>query len=469
MSSLTGQTLGADQGPKEGTMMKQKILIFLLLVFLFGQPFNALGADEFTIFNQGARAAGMANAFVARASDPSAVWYNPAGLANLKGFQIYAGGELIRTGGRSYFSVYRNATLTADPLNRILPNVYLSGKLSDRIGFGLSVNSPFNYEIEWPQTREIEHLAYFVKRMEIRTLTFSSALAFRLSDRFSLGAGVSLNSVSFDVCYHYPYDIDVMVAMFTNGGVMDAREAIFDLREFKDLKASFFAGIQWSVNPSLSFGLVYRKGAPLSFDSGSVFGLEPETPSAYANAKLAELFIDSPEQSAVIQFSLVDRLEAGAALRIGEVFETEFDFGLTFWSGMKSIDVDYALNTNFRSFWNVYYDIKAEPDFKNALSLKWGGELHLNPVLDVRLGAFIHESPLTPSNLMPVLPLAKSTGFSLGAGFRVSRFQIDVAYVFASRARLTDVNDLFVRWGDNAQTYPARIDHALVINTGIRL
>ncbi len=448
--------------------MKIKILAFLPFVLLLGRPLDALAAEEFTIFNQGARAAGMANAFVARASDPSAIWYNPAALARLEGFQIYAGGEFIRTGGRSYFSVYRNATLTADPQDRVLPNIYISGKLSDRIGFGLSINSPFHYEIEWPQTREFEHLAYFIKRMEIRTLTFSSALAFRLSDRFSLGAGVSVNSASINGRYHYPYDVDVMVAMLTNGEVMDAREAIFDLRDFKDVKTSFFAGIQWSVNPSLSLGLVYRNGAPLSFDSGSVFGLEPETPNAYANAKLAELFIDSPAQSAVVRISLVDQLEAGVALRIGDVFETELDFGYTFWSGM-SLDVDYAVNTNFRSFWNVYYDIEADPDFKNTLSLKWGGEFHLNPVLDVRLGAFLHESPVTSSNLQPVFPLAKSAGFSLGAGFRISRLRFDVAYIFDSRARLTDVNDQFIRWGDNAQTYPARIDHAVVVNTGIRL
>ena len=469
MSFLTGQTLEADQKLKEGAMMRPKILILLLPVFLFGRPPDALGADEFTVFNQGARAAGMANAFVARASDPSAVWYNPAALARLDGFQIAAGGEFLRLGGRSYFSVYRNATLTADPLDHILPNAYLTGRLSDRIGFGLSVNSPFHYEIEWPQTRAFEHLAYFVKRLEIRTRALSLAAAFRLNDRLSLGAGVSLIAASFNARYHYPYDIDVMVAMFTNGEVMDAREAVFDLREFKDLKAGLFAGAQWSPNPSLSFGLVYRSGAPLSSDSGSVLGLEPETPSAYANAKLAEMFIDSPAQGAVIRLSLADRLEAGAAWRIGNVFETEIDVGVIFWSGMKSLDVDYAVNTEFRSFWTVYADLEADTYFKNALSLKWGGELHVTPFLDARLGAFLHGSPVTPSHLGPVFPFAKSTGFSLGAGLRISRFQIDAAYVFTSRARLTDTNDWFLRWGDNAQTYPGRIDQALVVTTGIRL
>jgi aspartyl-tRNA(Asn)/glutamyl-tRNA(Gln) amidotransferase subunit C len=61
--------------------------------------------------------------------------------------------------------------------------------------------------------------------------------------------------------------IDQMQAQDTRGiepmaHALDAREAVFDLREFKDLKASWFGGIQWSLNPSLSFGLVYRNGAP---------------------------------------------------------------------------------------------------------------------------------------------------------------------------------------------------------------
>ena len=126
---------------------------------------------------------------------------------------------------------------------------------------------------------------------------------------------------------------------------------------------------------------------------------------------------------------------------------------------MKSLDVDYAVNTEFRSFWTVYDALKAETHFKNALSLKWGGELHVKPFLDAHLGAFLRESPVTTSSLGPIFPLVKSAGFSLGAGLRVSRFQIDVAYVFAPRARLTDINDWCLGWGDNAQTYPGRVDH----------
>ena len=43
----------------------------------------------------GAKAAAMGTAFVAVADDPSAILHNPAGLANLKGTNLYGGGIAV--------------------------------------------------------------------------------------------------------------------------------------------------------------------------------------------------------------------------------------------------------------------------------------------------------------------------------------------------------------------------------------
>lgn len=45
-------------------------------------------AEGFKLFNNGGKAATLAGAFTARADDSSAVYYNPAGLAFLTGFQV---------------------------------------------------------------------------------------------------------------------------------------------------------------------------------------------------------------------------------------------------------------------------------------------------------------------------------------------------------------------------------------------
>ena len=52
-------------------------------------------AAGFAIFEQGARGMGFAGAFTAQANDPSAIFHNAAGIAFLKGHQLYFGGTLI--------------------------------------------------------------------------------------------------------------------------------------------------------------------------------------------------------------------------------------------------------------------------------------------------------------------------------------------------------------------------------------
>ena len=60
------------------------ILILILLIILPSICFS----QGFSNDNNGTRAIGQANAFTARASDPSAIWYNPAGITQLQGMNI---------------------------------------------------------------------------------------------------------------------------------------------------------------------------------------------------------------------------------------------------------------------------------------------------------------------------------------------------------------------------------------------
>ncbi|HET6676597.1 MAG TPA: outer membrane protein transport protein, partial [Nitrospiraceae bacterium] len=62
-----------------------------------GLPSSAQ-AGSFRIYDQSASAAGQASAFVAQADDPSAGYYNPAGMTQLRGLQFSLGTNLIGGG-----------------------------------------------------------------------------------------------------------------------------------------------------------------------------------------------------------------------------------------------------------------------------------------------------------------------------------------------------------------------------------
>ncbi len=63
-----------------------------VLFFLMAAPALPSG---FQINSQGARAMGMGLAFTAVANDPSAIFFNPAGLGWQKHFEVQAGSSFI--------------------------------------------------------------------------------------------------------------------------------------------------------------------------------------------------------------------------------------------------------------------------------------------------------------------------------------------------------------------------------------
>ncbi len=85
-------TQGGVHVTRRGRVSSHAALVALVLLFLSAAPAFPAG---FSIFAQGAKASGMGLAFTAVADDPSAIFYNPAGLGWQKHFSSYAGGSLL--------------------------------------------------------------------------------------------------------------------------------------------------------------------------------------------------------------------------------------------------------------------------------------------------------------------------------------------------------------------------------------
>lgn len=74
--------------------MRKNLLCAAVICAVWGVSSISYGAG-FKISEQGAKAMGMGNAFSAQADDPSALYYNPAGIAFLPGIQISLGALAI--------------------------------------------------------------------------------------------------------------------------------------------------------------------------------------------------------------------------------------------------------------------------------------------------------------------------------------------------------------------------------------
>src|SRR5437867_3696399 len=90
-------------------------------------------ATGFRILDQSASATGQASAFTAQADDASAVYYNPAGMTQLRGIQISLGANLI--GGSTNFRDAAGQTARGDFGGSVAypppTNFYITANLKD--------------------------------------------------------------------------------------------------------------------------------------------------------------------------------------------------------------------------------------------------------------------------------------------------------------------------------------------------
>ena len=106
-------------------------------------PASAAG---FALFEQGARGMGFAGAFTAQASDPSAIFHNPAGIAFLRGKRLYIGGTAVAPTatfeGAAPFPG-PGVTEQGDAGILIPPNAYYTHALAPDIVAGIGLHVPF--------------------------------------------------------------------------------------------------------------------------------------------------------------------------------------------------------------------------------------------------------------------------------------------------------------------------------------
>jgi len=137
------------------TEVHLKKLSLILTVFVFVALGAQVFAGGFQLNEHGARAMAQGGAFVARAYDPSAIYFNPAGLAFQRGLKFMAGGTIIMPSFSFYGPTNLNSNLESDMTSSIFtpPSVYLTNTWTDGalkgLGVGVGLVTPYGLGSEW--------------------------------------------------------------------------------------------------------------------------------------------------------------------------------------------------------------------------------------------------------------------------------------------------------------------------------
>src|SRR5205823_873236 len=119
--------------------------------------------EAFRVLGQGNSGTAQGDAFAAQADDPSAIFYNPAGMTQLKRVQLTSG--VLFIGGFYHYEAPSGEKFKGDLDGSVAipPPVtfYLTAKLdslSEKLGIkllddltlGIGIHSPFGLVINWP-------------------------------------------------------------------------------------------------------------------------------------------------------------------------------------------------------------------------------------------------------------------------------------------------------------------------------
>jgi len=375
----------------------------------------AIHASGFANANQGGRALGLAGASVAQASDPSAVFYNAAGVAFLTGTQVYLSGGLSRFStdfvGEGPFPPLATVEQT-EPSLKALPSFYASHRVSKRLAVGIGLVSPFGTRSEWQNPDQ------FTGRLtctdcEISSWSFNPTLAYQIEDRLAVGLGLDLRFSNLR--------LDRRLLAVPGVDVQTVDVAAATLATSTDTAIGFNLGVQASPSENLTLGLAYRHRVQAVYTAAGSFTQIP-TGSASVDAAVAANL--PPTQAATVTHFFPGTLAAGVAVRRGSL-RVEADLEIAFWSTFRSIEVRYATSPAL--------SLSLPQAHETTLGGRLGVEYELGPAWTVRGGYSYDQAPQPPATYSPFLHALASHAFSVGGTWTRGNVHVDVAGRYLAR------------------------------------
>lgn len=400
-----------EQSMKAGTVVT--ILLLLFVSTCFGQGFSN--------DNHGTRAVGQANAFTARASDPSAIWYNPAGITQLNGTHIYLGGcGLIRN--PEYHSQYYQASYTSDNHFVVSPHIYLTHQLSKNLWAGLGFSTPTNYLQDWGDD-PVNHAVRASDNFEVHTSVISPCLSVKINEMISIGLGLHYQMSNIR---HVKWDrIEIENLAQQELGITVTDYYLRSEYKVSNNGLAFFGGIQARISEALLLGFAYQGGSD-NESTGTLDFKHKDTEYPDLDPLVKEAF---PDADIVMNGrTMVHQFTFGLAVILSSKFECEVNYNYKLWFLLEKWE--YSLSKPHIQE-DLSYSAEGEVPWKweNSGSLRLGCEYHVNPSLDVRAGLSFNSSPVPDELLMAAVPESKHWDIHLGAGYKINKWEIGIGYV----------------------------------------
>ena len=381
-------------------------------------------ASGFSIFEQGAKASAMAGAFVATADDPSAIFYNPAGIAQQREMAVLAGATFINfsnefTGDPD--SIYTSgAEGKYDRHTFVPPNAYAIIPIGENLTFGLGGFAAWGLRTDWQDP----WVGRFISRdADLKTMSVQPTIAWQTSDgRFAVGGGVEYRRARVILSQNLPLPFP---NPFT-GRITDIGNARLASDYGDDI--GWNLGVLFKASDRLRFGASYRSDMDIDLEGRADF-TQISTGNTQLDAVVAQTFPDDDSISTTLPFPAVAAV--GVAFSPTDRVDVELDVTHMTWSRFQALDVEFDNQPNL--------DFVREQNWEDSSAFRLGTNIEATPEWDVRFGVVYDQNPQPVEAVSPLLPDADRIGATFGAGWHHGPWVVDgAAFVLHFKDRSTE-------------------------------
>ena len=348
----------------------------LLLLPLLG-PAQVFGLG-IRIADQDPFATARGNAFAATADNPSAIYYNPAGITQLHG----------QNANFSLYTIYLNSHYTSPAGSEVdtkdeiqaIPRLYYTYSFQNLpLSLGLGIYTPYGLGLEWPDNSGFRTLAI---EGRILYLTGNPVVAWEALPSLSVAAGPTINYSQ---------------AELKRGIGLPGDEFRF---KGDDTAVGFNVGILWRAHPKVSFGASYRSPTTLNYDG--------DTRNTYTGS-----------QSASAELHFPRNIIGGVSFRPMTNWNFEVNVDWTDWDSLNTVVVKQSPPLQLPFNW------------RSSFFYEFGATYYFGDNYRVSAGYIYSENTVPDSSFNPVVPDSDRHIFSVGLGRTYKRLRWDAAYQLA--------------------------------------
>lgn len=393
---------------------------------------SQLHASGFALIENGASGQGNAYAGAAAvASDASTIWFNPAGMMLVGKDQIIVAlhavsPEFSFTNGNTVTGVATTVNGPDDDgsENAFVPNLFYLTTVDENLKFGLGINVPFGLATEYDKNWVGR---YHSVKTELHTININPSIAFKTSEKVSIGAGINL--MLADVTLTSAIDFGSLVGPGPEGddGFADLTGDNFD-----EFGYGINLGLMYEINSGLRLGVAYRSKVTIDVEGDADFTVSPAARAVLGGAFSPDLFADQGLKASV---TLPESLSVSVAAD-GEKVTLLADVTWTGWSSYEELRIQYD-NA-------IQPDTVTSDSWKDVVRLSLGADYQYSDKLVIRGGWALDQTPIPSTERRTARNPGNTTRWiSVGFTYMIDAnltFDLGYSHLFVSD---TQINNTF--------------------------